>query len=92
MVQAGARVPREAFRERFEQEYVAPLRPCTRDNYEDTLNAFEQLCNPKRLDLVTVRTVSAFAAGMRSTPTRGREGMAPSTVKVRLQFLHTALS
>jgi integrase len=89
---ADGRVPWETFRERFEAEYVAPLRPCTRYNYEDTLDLFERLCAPKRLDLVSVRTVSAFAAAMRSLTVRGRNGMAPSTVKVRLQFLHTALS
>jgi integrase len=87
-----ARTAWPRFRERFEEEYVAPLRPCTRDNYEDALDLFERLCNPRRLDLITVRTVSAFAAGMRSLKVRGRTGMAPSTVKVRLQFLHTALS
>src|SRR5262249_54689212 len=89
----AGRMAWETFRERFEEEYVRPLRKNTRDNYDDTLNLFEQLCSPKRLDLVTARTVSAFAAGMRSLKLRGgKVGMEPSTVKVRLQFLHTALA
>jgi integrase len=81
----------EGFRELFEAEYAAGTRPNTRANYEDTFDLFERLCNPQRLRSITERTVSAFAAAMRSTPSRGRPGMMPSTVKVRLQFLHTAL-
>src|SRR5262245_34312026 len=60
--QGGARMAWDTFREQFEEEYVAPLRPKTRDNFEDTLDLFERLCGPKRLDLITVRTVSAFKA------------------------------
>jgi integrase len=83
----------DRFRELFEAEYVAPLRPNTRDCYEDTLDLFERLCGPKRVDLVTARVVSSFAAEMRTVRTRrGRDGMQPSTIKVRLQFLHTALT
>lgn len=81
----------DAFREAFEKEYVVPLRPQTRDNYEDTLNQFERLCSPRRLQGVTTRTVSEFAAKMRQQECRGRTGMAPGTIKVRLQFLRTAL-
>jgi integrase len=90
--QGDGRVPWEKFRERFWAEYVAPLRQNTRDNYEDTLNLFEELCRPKRLDLVTAATVSAFAGRMRAARLRGgKVGMEPSTIKVRLQYLHTAL-
>jgi integrase len=88
----GARMAWEAFRERFAEEYVAPLRKNTRDNYEDTLNLFEQLCHPRRLDQINAATASAFAARMRTAKLRGgKVGMAPSTIKVRLQCLHTAL-
>jgi integrase len=91
--QAGARMAWDTFRERFEDEYVAALRANTRGNYADTLNLFERLCNPRRLDLITARTVSAFAAAMRSERVHaGKVGMEPSTVKVRLQFLRTALA
>src|SRR5262249_38170812 len=82
------------FREMFEAESVAPLRPDTRRNYARTLDLFEQICHPKKLRLVTERTVSAFAAGLRRLPgrTRGAEGQTAPTVRVRLKFLHKALA
>jgi integrase len=90
--QNACKMPWEKFRERFWAEYVAPLRANTRDNYEDTLDQFEQLCRPKRLDLINAGTLSAFKARLRSARLRGgKVGMAPSTIKVRLQHLHTAL-
>jgi integrase len=92
LYQEPARLTWERFREQFEEEYVAPLRQNTRENYRSMLDLFEELCNPKQLRSVTERTVSAFVAGMRKRPTRGRDGMQPGTIKVRLQFLHTALS
>jgi len=83
----------ETFRELFEAEYLAPLRENTRRNSRDTLDLFERMCSPKRLDLITVRTLSAFAAALRTTEVLGgRIGMQPSTIKMRLQFLHTALN
>jgi integrase len=83
----------ERFREMFDREYVAGKRTNTQRNYAATLEHFEQLCNPRKLRLVTERTVSAFVAGLRQTPGR-RPGstMAPSTVKERLQVLHSVLS
>jgi integrase len=87
-----SRMTWETFRDLFEVEYVAGLRPNSRRNHQNTLDLFEQLCSPGRLHGITERTVSAFAAGMRKRPTRGREGMAPSTMAVHLEFLHTALS
>jgi integrase len=89
----ASRMTWEGFRELFEAEYVVPLRRDTRDNYGATLDLFEQFCNPRQLRSVTERTVSAFAAALRQKPgrrCRGATRMA-STVKVRLQFLHTAL-
>jgi integrase len=88
----SARMSWERFREVFEAEYVAPLRENTRDVYAATFDAFERLCDPSRLDLVTARTVSAFAAGLRTLKAGRREGLKASSVKVRLQFLHTALA
>ena len=79
------------FRERFQEEYVAGKRPSTQANYEDTLDQFERLCNPARLRAVSERTVSTFLAAMRKEQVRGRVGMSPGTMKVRLQFLRTAL-
>jgi hypothetical protein len=90
--QEASRMTWERFRELFEEEYVATLRTKTRDNYEDTLNLFEELCHPTKLRTISERTISTFAAAMRQRPARGRDGMMPSTIKVQLQFLHTALA
>jgi hypothetical protein len=88
-----SRMSWEHFRERFEEEYVAATRKNTRNNFQATLDLFEKICAPKRLASITERTVSLYAAGLRKEPGRGGGGgMKPSTVKVRLQFLHTALS
>jgi integrase len=93
LYQDAGRMSWESFRETFEREYAAPLRAKTRENYDATFDLFERLCNPRRLDLLTARTLSAFAAGMRSaTVYGGKKGYAPGTVKLYLQFLHTALA
>ena len=80
------------FRESFEREYVSGQRPNTRANYRATFDLFENLCQPGRLASITERTVSQFASGMRQRPTRGRDCMMSSTIRVRLQYLHTALA
>jgi integrase len=88
-----SRMTWERFRQLFEAEYVAGLRPETRHNYAMALGSFERLCRPGRLGSVSERTVSAFVAALRREPglTPGSL-MQPSTIKVRLQFLHTALA
>lgn len=90
----ASRMTWERFRELFEAEYVAGTRQDTQQNYRDTLELFEKVCHPKTLRSINERTISAFAAGMRKTPGRakGSTGMMASTIKVRLQFLHTALT
>jgi integrase len=88
-----SRVTWERFRDLFEAEYVAGLRPDTRHNYKMTLDVFERLCGPKQLRSVTERTVSAFVAALRREPgVKPGTLMQPSTVKVRVQFLRTALN
>jgi hypothetical protein len=74
----ASRMAWERFRELFLAEYAGALRENTRLGYEDTLDLFEELCRPTRIDLVSARTVSAFAAAMRTRPTRGRSARAPS--------------
>jgi site-specific recombinase XerC len=82
----------ERFRELFEEEYVAALRANTRRNYRAALDLFERLCRPGRLAAVTERTASAFAASMRSVDVPGRgKGMKPSSIKVALRLVRTAL-
>jgi integrase len=89
----AGRMPWDNFRRPFEAEYVATARQNTRVNFAKTLNLFERYCNPRTIDRITVRTLSAFALALRTARVRGgRKGYAPGTVKVHLQFLHTALS
>jgi integrase len=89
--QDASRLTWERFRELFEQEYVAGRRENTRRNYRVMMDLFEQVCNPKSLRSVSERTVSAFAAGLRKLPGYRGGTMQASSIKVRLQFLHTAL-
>jgi integrase len=83
----------EKFRELFEEEYVAPLRPNTRLNFGYALDHFEAICQPRTLKTITARTLSAFVAGLRKLPGRkpGKK-MAPVSVRGRVQFLRTALN
>jgi integrase len=82
------------FRGLFEEEYVSGARRYTRGNFKATFDLFERVCRPTTLKAVSERTVSAFVAGLRKEPGRNKsgEGMMASTIKVRLQFLHTALA
>jgi integrase len=90
--QEASRMSWERFRELFEDEYVAGKRPNTRNNFTAVFDLFERLCSPRGLKAVTERTLSAFVAAMRKEPGRGgNQTMASSTIKVRLQFLRTAL-
>jgi integrase len=86
-----SRISWERFREMFEEEYVAGRRENTRRNYRVMLDLFEQVCNPTSLRSINERTVSAFVAGLRKLPGCGGGTMQASSIKVRLQFLHTAL-
>jgi integrase len=92
--QEASRMSWERFRELFDAEYVAGKRLNTRRNYKATLDLFERVCHPGSLRAVNERIVSRFAAGLRQLPGRrhGSAGMAASSIKVRLQCLHTALS
>jgi integrase len=84
----------QAFRELFEDEYLPNLRPDTRAVYRTVLDHFERIIGPVDLASITERSVSRFAAGLRQVKGRGpagREGMQPSTLRVRLQFFQTAL-
>lgn len=89
----ASRMTWEAFRELFEEEYLPGLRPGTQSVHRNALNLFERLCKPRGLRSITERTISAFAAGLRKLPGRGtKAGMMPSSIQVRLEFLHTALA
>jgi integrase len=92
LYQEPSKLSWQEFRKLFEAEYVAPLRPNTREGFEDTLNLFEMLCSPGKVASINARTVSAFAAAMRTKETRGRIGMKASSIHLHLQHLHTALA
>src|SRR5262245_50271455 len=49
LYQEPSRMTWVKFRELFEAEYVAALRPNTQRNHRNTLDQFEELCNPGRL-------------------------------------------
>jgi integrase len=87
-----SRMTWEKFRQLFEAEYVVGLRSNTRRLHAYALNLFEELCHPGRLQSINERTLSAFVTGMRKKKTRGREGMALTTMEVTVEYLHTALS
>ena len=89
--QEASRMTWERFRELFETEFVASRRDNTRRNYSVMMDLFERVCNPKTLRAITERTISAFVAGLRKLPGYANDTMLPSTIKVRVQFLHTAM-
>jgi hypothetical protein len=90
--QEVSRMSWERFRELFEAEYLPHLRKNTRRNYRAAFDLFERLCNPRQLRSVTERTISAFAANMRTVEVPGRgKGMKASSSKVVLRQLRTAL-
>jgi integrase len=80
-----------SFRSAFESDYLPGTRDNTRRNYRILLNTFEEVCAPKNLRSITARTISAFVTGLRARPGHGGKTMAASTIKVRLQCLHTVL-
>lgn len=80
-----------AFRQLFWDERVAHLRLCTQHNYQVCLDLFEEICKPAGLTGISERTISAFAAGLRRRKGNHGQPQQASTVKVRLQFLRTAL-
>jgi integrase len=88
----ASRMTWERFRLLFEDEYVSGLRENTRAVFAATMDRFERLCRPGRLRSIDERTLSRFVAAMRKEPGRSGARTASSTVRVRLQFLHTALS
>ncbi len=82
------------FRRRFEDEYLAGLRPRSREKYGTVLDVFEQIVRPERLREVNERTIALFVKGMRARKVAGRSvpGMQPVTIKNYLVALRTALT
>ena len=89
--QEASRMSWERFRELFEAEFVASRRANTRRNYRVMMDLFEKVCGPKSLRSISQRTVSQFRARLAELPGYNGGTMQASSIKVRMQFLHTAL-
>jgi integrase len=89
---AASRLSWQRFRELFTTEYAAATRPDTQRNFAITFDAFEHHCHPTSLKSITERTLSTFVAALRRQQGRKAKTMAPTTIRVHLQFLHSALS
>jgi integrase len=87
----ASRMTWKGFRDLFEDQYAAGLREGTQKVYRNVFNLFERLCHPQRLRSITEQTVSAFAAALRKERGIGGGTMQASSIRTRLQFLHTAL-
>src|SRR5262245_48380100 len=61
----------ERFRQLLEDEYLAGLRPRTRERYNGVFDVFEQIIHPVKLSGVTERTISHFVKGMRERKRSG---------------------
>ena len=85
------RVTWEQFREAFEREYLAGLRPATGTVYGALFGHVERILDPTDLDELTTRAVSLLVAGLRQTKGKGGT-MQPSSIRVFLKNLHAALS
>jgi integrase len=82
----------ERFREMFEAEYVANLRPSSREKFRYVFDVFEQVAKPKQLRSISERTISLFVKGLRERrQPNGKVGLAPMTIKNYLIALKTAL-
>ena len=92
--QEASKLDWERFRQLFEEEYLAGLRPRSREKYGTVLDVFEQIVKPDKLRTVSERTISAFTKGMRERKQPGTKkiGLAPMTIKNYLVCLKTALA
>lgn len=82
----------ERFREMFQREYAANLRPSSQERFDVVFAVFEQATHPRLLRAITERTLSAFVQGMRERKQRtGKVGLAPITQRNYLIALKTAL-
>jgi integrase len=90
--QEASKLDWERFRQLFEEEYLAGLRPRSHEKYGTVLDVFEQIIKPAKLRTVSERTISAFVKGMRERPAMKKIGLAPMTIKNYLVCLKTALA
>jgi integrase len=80
------------FRELFEAEHAARLRPTSQEKLTSVFDVFEETCRPGKLASVTERTLSVFVKKLgERRQANGKVGLAPVTVKNYLIALKTAL-
>jgi integrase len=81
----------EAFRQRFEDEYLASRPKSTQTSYLKAFNHFERLVGtPKQMTTVTTSLMSRFASDLR-TKGGNRGAVGPTTVNSTLRHLRAAL-
>jgi integrase len=91
--QESTKLEWDRFRRLFEDEYLAGLRPRTRERYNGVFDVFEQIIHPVKLSGVTERTISHFVKGMRERKRScGKIGLAPWSIKNYLVAVKTALA
>jgi hypothetical protein len=78
--QEASRMSWERFRELFEAEHTAGLRPASQEAHRMSLDLFEQLASPQAVRSITARTVSTYATALRSQQTHYGHPMLPSSI------------
>jgi integrase len=80
------------FRQAFEEECFPNYRPNTRRRMRVVLRHFEAICNPRKVQAIDAKTMSAFVAGMRKRKGRPGPQTMASTIALYLSSLHKVLS
>ncbi len=81
----GPDITWEAFRTRYQTEYVASLSPGSQSAWTTTANWLESLCKPKQLAEVDKAMLSRFSGSLQL------EGLSPNSVATYLRTLRAAL-
>jgi integrase len=92
--QEASKLDWENFRQLFQEDHLAGLRPRTQEKYNTVLDVFEQIVNPTKLRTINERTLNAFVRGMRTRrrPRTGKVGLARRTMRNYLVAMKKALS
>jgi integrase len=91
--QEASKLTWEAFRQKFEDEYLPGLRERTQEKYRTVLDVFEQIASPTKLRSVNEQTLSRFVKGMRERkqPRKKKVGLAAMTQRNYLVALKKVL-
>ena len=88
--QEASRITWLRFRELFEAEFAAGRRANTQRNYRVMMDLFQRVSNPNSIRSINERTVSSFVAGLCKFAGYSGGALQASSIKARLQYLHTA--